>query len=63
MKHYLLAETNWKALKETHIEMAILPWGANEAHNYHLPYATDNIEADAIAEEAGRLDGKQESTQ
>ena len=55
MRHYLLAETNWKALKDEKIEMAVLPWGATEAHNYHLPYATDNIEADAIAAEAGRL--------
>lgn len=35
--------------------MAVLPWGATEAHNYHLPYATDNIEGTAIAEEAGRI--------
>lgn len=55
MRHYLLAETNWKALKDENIEMAVLPWGATEAHNYHLPYATDNIEGDAIAAEAGRL--------
>ena len=35
--------------------MAVLPWGANEAHNLHLPYATDNIQLDHIANEAGRL--------
>lgn len=55
MRHYLLAETNWLEIKDEKIEMAVLPWGATEAHNYHLPYATDNIEADAIAAEAGRL--------
>lgn len=55
MRPYLLAENNWKAIREQHVELAILPWGATEAHNYHLPYGTDNIEADAIAEEAGRL--------
>lgn len=55
MKPYLLAETNWKNLKDEKVEIAILPWGATEAHNYHLPYATDNYEAQAIAAEAGRI--------
>ncbi|EMR03398.1 creatininase family protein [Cesiribacter andamanensis] len=55
MRPYLLAESNWKAVKEQPIELVILPWGATEAHNYHLPYATDIIEADAIVAEAGRL--------
>jgi creatinine amidohydrolase len=51
---YVLAETNWKAVKATQFEVAILPWGATEAHNYHLPYATDNIECDHIAAESAR---------
>lgn len=55
MRPYILAESNWKTLKEQHVELAILPWGATEAHNYHLPYATDIIEADGVAAEAGRL--------
>ena len=55
MRPYLLAETNWKSLKGQSPELAILPWGATEAHNYHLPYATDNIEADGIAAEAARI--------
>lgn len=55
MRPYILAETNWKAIKEQEVELAVLPWAATEAHNYHLPYATDIIEADAIAAEAGRI--------
>jgi creatinine amidohydrolase len=27
----------------------VLPWGATEAHNYHLPYATDNVQAEQVA--------------
>lgn len=46
---YVLAETNWKDVKDTPFEVAVLPWGATEAHNYHLPYATDNIQCDHIA--------------
>jgi creatinine amidohydrolase len=48
-KPYILAEINWKFVKETKYEIAVLPWGATEAHNYHLPYATDNIQCDYIA--------------
>jgi creatinine amidohydrolase len=55
IRPYVLADTNWKHLKDTKIELAVLPWGATEAHNYHLPYSTDVIEGTAIAEEAGRI--------
>ncbi len=52
MRPYLLAECNWKDIKNRSIELAILPWGAIEAHNYHLPYSTDIIESDFIASAA-----------
>ncbi|MGD8868644.1 MAG: creatininase family protein [Gemmatimonadales bacterium] len=52
---YVLAETTWKSTRETHYDVAILPWGATEAHNYHLPYGTDNVETEAIAFEAARI--------
>jgi creatinine amidohydrolase len=42
---FILSETTWKAVDPTAYELAILPWGATEAHNYHLPYATDTIQA------------------
>ena len=52
IRPYILAETNWEALKGATFELAVLPWGATEAHNYHLPYGTDVFEADAIAAKA-----------
>lgn len=52
---YVLAETNFKTVKEQNYTVAILPWGATEAHNYHLPYATDNILAEAVAIEAAKI--------
>jgi creatinine amidohydrolase len=55
MRPYILSETNWKAIKDENFELAILPWGATEAHNYHLPYGTDIFEADSIAAGAGKL--------
>lgn len=51
---YVLAETSYKTVQQTGYEVAILPWGATEAHNYHLPYATDNFEAEHTAIEAAR---------
>ncbi len=51
---YLLADANWKVIKDTSYEVAVLPWGATEAHNYHLPYATDNYLVEYVAREAGR---------
>ncbi|MDO4783408.1 MAG: creatininase family protein [Capnocytophaga felis] len=61
MRPYILAETNWKAIQETQFSVAILPWGATEAHNYHLPYATDIIESECIAAESARIAWEQGS--
>jgi creatinine amidohydrolase len=52
---FVLAETNWKTVAATDYRVAILPWGATEAHNYHLPYATDVIECDALAAASARI--------
>lgn len=52
---YVLAETNFKTVKAESYSVAVLPWGATEAHNYHLPYATDTILAESVAIEAARL--------
>jgi len=52
---YVLAETNWKAVKSTPFEVAILPWGATEPHNFHLPYGTDNYETSALAERSAEI--------
>ncbi|MET0399307.1 MAG: creatininase family protein [Longimicrobiaceae bacterium] len=51
---YILAETSWKAVRGTEFEVAVLPWGATEAHNFHLPYATDVVQCDHVAAEAAR---------
>lgn len=46
---WVLAETSWATVRETNYELAVLPWGATEAHNFHLPYATDNVESESVA--------------
>ena len=55
MRPYILAETNYKAVKDQKFEVAVLPWGATEAHNYHLPYFADAIQADRISAESARI--------
>ncbi len=52
---YILAENTWKTVKDEKYDVAILPWGACEAHNYHLPYGTDIIEAENVAAESARI--------
>jgi creatinine amidohydrolase len=52
---YILAESTWRTVADTPYEVAVLPWGATEAHNFHLPYATDNIETEHVAAEAARI--------
>lgn len=52
MKPYILEQTNWKQIKNQEYEVAILPWGATEPHNYHLPYGTDSLETAKIASQA-----------
>src|SRR5256885_6028195 len=51
---YILNELTWKAVRDARYEVAVLPWGATEAHNLHLPYSTDNVETERIAALAAR---------
>lgn len=51
---FVLAENNWKFVKDENFTVAVLPWGATEAHNYHLPYGTDNTLGEKISIEAAR---------
>lgn len=42
--------TNYHTIKSLEtIDIAILPWGATEPHNLHLPYGTDTILAERFA--------------
>lgn len=52
---HILAETTWPRVASRPCDVAILPWGATEAHNTHLPYATDTLQCEAVAAESARL--------
>jgi creatinine amidohydrolase len=49
MRPYILNELTWKTVRDARYEVAVLPWGATEAHNLHLPYSTDNVQAETVA--------------
>ena len=52
MRPWLLAETNYGEVKgRAPFDVAVLPLGATEPHNLHLPYGTDTFQVEAI----GRL--------
>jgi len=51
---WVLAENTLETVRESQYQMAILPLGATEPHNLHLPYATDIYEAEWIASEIAK---------
>jgi creatinine amidohydrolase len=51
---FILSENTWKTVRDQVIDVAILPWGATEAHNLHLPYGTDTLESVFIARMAAQ---------
>ena len=48
MRPWILSETTYAYTKENPYETAVLPLGATEPHNLHLPYGTDHFEATII---------------
>ncbi len=50
MRPWKLAETNYGAVKHLRYEVAVLPFGATEPHNLHLPYGIDTLEGDTVGE-------------
>ena len=48
MRPWILAETNYGFVKDNPYEVAVLPMGATEPHNFHLPYGTDTFQSDII---------------
>jgi len=50
MRPWILAETNYHYTREHTYEVAVLPLGATEPHNLHLPYSMDAREGDLVGE-------------
>ena len=52
MRKWVLSEQNHAAVRAQRWEVAVLPFGATEPHNLHMPYGTDNFEVEAIGSRA-----------
>jgi creatinine amidohydrolase len=52
MREWVLAEQTHAAVRERPWQVAVLPFGATEPHNLHMPYATDNYQVEAVADRA-----------
>lgn len=52
---FVLHEATYRQTRSWKPNVAILPWGATEAHNWHLPHGTDTIEATALSIAAAEL--------
>ncbi len=50
MRPWKLSETRYGIVKGQPFEVAVLPLGATEPHNLHLPYGTDTFEAEVIGD-------------
>jgi creatinine amidohydrolase len=47
---WVLSETNYAYVNEHPYDTAVLPLGATEPHNLHLPYGTDCFQCDEVGE-------------
>jgi creatinine amidohydrolase len=54
MRPWILAEQNHAFVRSQQWEVAVLPFGATEPHNLHMPYGTDNYQVEVIGQEACR---------
>src|SRR4029077_6596099 len=52
MREWILAEQNHAFVRAQKWEGAVLPFGATEPHNLHMPYGTDNFQVEAIGRRA-----------
>jgi creatinine amidohydrolase len=50
LKPWILSEVNYAYVKEHPYQVAVLPLGATEPHNLHLPYGTDMYEGTTVGE-------------
>src|SRR5436190_367962 len=52
MHPWILAEQTHAFIRSQEWEVAVLPFGATEPHNLHMPYGTDNYQVEEIGKRA-----------
>src|SRR5437763_6541594 len=50
MREWILAEQTHHFVRQQKWEVAVLPFGATEPHNLHMPYGTDNFQVEEIGQ-------------
>ena len=51
----VLEEMRWPDVRDSKWPVAVMPWGATESHNTHLPYGTDTILGRTVAARVARV--------
>jgi creatinine amidohydrolase len=49
-RRWVLAESTYADVRQADVEVVVLPLGATEPHNLHLPYGTDTLQCDLVGE-------------
>jgi creatinine amidohydrolase len=49
VRNWVLADVNHAYLRDHPPEVAVLPFGATEPHNLHMPYGTDTFQVEELA--------------
>src|SRR5438067_12835888 len=52
MSDFILEQASHGFLRQHQWEVAVLPFGATEPHNYHMPYGTDTFQVEEIGRRA-----------
>ncbi len=52
MRPWILSESNYGQVRDRPVGVAVLPLGATEPHNLHLPYGTDTYQVEAVGQRA-----------
>jgi creatinine amidohydrolase len=52
MREWNLSEQNHAFVRAQKWEVAVLPFGATEPHNLHMPYGTDTLQVEALGQRA-----------
>ena len=50
MSNWKLQHLTYPTVRDTRYEVAVLPIGACEPHNHHLPHGTDAYESELVSD-------------
>jgi creatinine amidohydrolase len=58
MSDFILAESTHEVIRSRKWDVAVLPFGATEPHNLHMPYGTDTYQVEVLGRRACELAGE-----